>query len=295
MSPYRSWRWPLAAVALAAGVFVRPAARPLAAQNDPALSAAVRLAAEGRGDSARRLVEGVLSRVHPGDSAYAEALFWHARLATFGDSAEQGLRQVTVDYPTSSWADDALLELAALAMTAGNPASARALAERIRSDYAGSDLRASAALWAGRAALEMADVAGGCAELDSARLEAPRDIDLQNRIAYFRARCPPPPATPPETAAVAPPAPALAPPPDSADEAPATTYFVQVGASRSDGEIQRYVDIMSRTRWPTHVVRGPDGFRRVRVGPFATLREAEAVAREARRMVGGAPYVVQGP
>lgn len=292
MSP---WRWPVAAAALAAGVALQPATRPLAAQDNPAIRTAVRLAAEGRSDSARHLVEAALSRARPGDSAYAEALFWRARLATFGDSAELGLRQVTVDYPTSSWADDALLELAALAMTAGNPASARALAERIRTDYPGSDLRASAALWAGRAALEMADVAGGCAELDSARMEAGRDTDLQNRVAFYRARCPSRPPSPPDTAAVAPPAPAPAPPPDSVGEAPATSYLVQVGASRSDGEIQRFVDIMRRTSWPTHVVRGPGGFRRVRVGPFATLREAEAVAREARRMVGGEPYVVRGP
>jgi len=295
--PRRPWALAVAALTFAVCSSARPAAGTLAAQDDPAIRAAVQLAAEGRSDSARRLVEGALARAHPGDSGYVEALFWRARLATYGDSAERDLRRVALEFSTSRWADDALLQLAQLAMTAGNPASARALAERIRLDYPGSDLRASAAFWAGRAAFEMADLAGGCAELDSARAEARGDIELQRQVAYHRARCPAALAAPPDSSGVAP-VPVTAPtppPPDSATPDPATSFLVQVAASRSDGDIRRVVDLITRGGFPAHVVSGPDGYRRVRIGPFSTPREAEAAAREAKRIVGGTPYVVRGP
>ncbi len=77
--------------------------------------------------------------------------------------------------------------------------------------------------------------------------------------------------------------------------APAASFLVQVAASRSDGEIRRFVDLVTRGGFPARVVPGPGGYRRVRIGPFSTLREAEAAAREAKRMVGGEPYVVREP
>ena len=284
------WRF---AVPLCVGAAV-PAR--ICAQDDPAIRSAVQLATEGRGDSARRMVASVLAGARPGDSGFVEALYWRGRLATWGDSAERDLRRVALEFSTSRWADDALLQLTQLAVVAGNPASARALAERIRSDYPGSDLRARAAFWAGRAALEMDDVPGGCAELDSARTEAPDDIEFQNQLRYHRTRCPAArPAAPDPPSA--PPVPATAAPlqPDTATPAPAASFLVQVAASRSDGQIRRFVDLVTRGGFPARVVPGPGGYRRVRIGPFSTLREAEAAARQAKRMVGGEPYVVREP
>ena len=263
------------------------------AQDDPSLRAAVILAAEGRGDSARRLVEAALGRAQPGDPSFVEALYWRGRLAAWGDSAERDLRRVALEYPTSSWADDALLQLAQLAMAADNPASARALAERIRGDYPGSDLRARAAYWAGRAALGMSDVAGGCAELDSARAEEPRDAAFLAQLRYFGAACPVAMVARDSGRAATVPI-DTTPPPDTAPPVTAP-FMVQVAASRSDGEIRRVVDLVTRGGFPARVVPGPGGYRRVRIGPFETQREAEAAAREARRMVGGTPFVVRGP
>jgi TolA-binding protein len=147
-----------------------------AAQDNPAIRAAVQLAADGRGDSARKIVAAELAKARPGGNAYVEALFWRGRLATSGDSAESDLRHVALDYSNSKWADAALLQLAQLAMAAGNPTAALQLAERLRGDYPGSSLRPRAALWGGRAAFDLGDPATACALLDTARAEAGGDI-----------------------------------------------------------------------------------------------------------------------
>jgi len=79
----------------------------------------MQLAAEGRTDSARRLVAAVLARTRPGDSLYVEALYSRGRLGGSADTAERDLRRVAIEYSTSRWADDAMLQLAQLALTSG--------------------------------------------------------------------------------------------------------------------------------------------------------------------------------
>lgn len=275
----------LASAALVAACWCARAAAPLevAAQDNPAIRIAVALAAEGRGDSARRIIASELARARSGEPAYIEALYWRGRLATSGDSAERDLRRVAIEFSTSRWADDALLQLAQLALTAGNPASARDLATRLRSDYPSSDLRPRAAYWAARAAFEAADVAGGCSLLDSARAEAPDDVEFQNQIAFYRGRC----AVLQAAAPGAPPT-----PPGDTQAARGAGFEVQVAATRSDRTAEAVVRRLARAGIEAHVASGPDGYRRVRTGPFASLREAEAAIRAARRAVGGEPFVV---
>jgi TolA-binding protein len=154
------------------------------AQDNPALREAVRLAGDGHGDEARRIVAAELSRARPGETAYIEALYWRARLTAAGDSAERDLRRIAIEYPTSHWAPEALLQLAQLAMAAGNPVSAFALAERLRSDYPESEWRPHAAFWAGRAAFDLGEARAACALLDSARTESAADIEFVNRVAF---------------------------------------------------------------------------------------------------------------
>src|SRR3972149_2156131 len=162
----------LLVVTLSVPLYPGPPVPRLFAQDLPAIRTALQLAAEGRSDSARRLVEAELRRAHPGDAAHVEALYFRARLATYGDSAERALRRVAIEFSTSRWADDALLQLAQLAMAAGNPASALTLAERPRRDYPGSELRARAGFWAGRAGFDVGGARAACALLDSAQAEA---------------------------------------------------------------------------------------------------------------------------
>ncbi|HVM42722.1 MAG TPA: SPOR domain-containing protein [Gemmatimonadales bacterium] len=285
------------------------AAAPAAlAQDNPALRNAVALAAEGLGDSARRIVATELAKAKPGDPAYIEALYWRGRLATSGDSAERDLRRVAIEYSTSRWADQALLQLAQLAMAAGNGAGALQLAERLRSDYPTSLLRARAALWAGRAAFDLGDPATACAMLDSASAEAAGDVEFQNQVAYYHGRCaalPPPapadtthPAQPPaaDTSHAAPGAPAAKPSaPDTARPPaprPASQFDVQVEATHTNRAAQAVLARVTRAGERARVVRGADGFYRVRAGPYATERAATAAAAKLKKALGGHPFVV---
>jgi len=275
------------------------------AQESPAIRSAVQLAAEGRADSARRILATELARARAGDPAYIEALFWRGRLATSGDSAVRDLRRVAIEYSTSRWADQALLQLAQLAMAASKPAEALEDARRIRSDYPESALGARAAMWAGRAALELGDPATACALLDSATSEAAGDVELVNQIAYHRSRCPAslagaprgqaPPAARADTAAVAradtarraaPAAAPLAPP------APPTRFEVQVTATRSSRAARATLERVRKTGMSARIVTGADGFQRVRAGSFSNRRDAEAAADRLRRALGGHPLVV---
>jgi len=301
----RSWRI-AASVLLCVGAAVRPAV----AQSDPSIRAAVQLAAEGRGDSARKIVAAELAKATKGSAPYIEALFWRGRLATSGDSAENDLRHVALDYSNSPWADDALLQLAQLAMAAGNPTSALQLAERLRSDYPGSNLHARAALWGGRAAFDLGDPVAACAFLDSARTEGADDVEFQNQVAFYRSRCTAAvlqpraaadSAAPADTShrQAAAPAPAQARPPVTADSAapraapPHTAQFeVQVAATRSRSQAQSVAHRVERSGESARIVTGADGYFRVRTGPYVSRKEADAAVVRLRRLLHGHPIVV---
>ncbi len=303
-----SFAWALAAAL--AGVVSARAAR---AQESAAIRAAIRLAAEGRGDSARQIVARELSRSRPGDPAYVEALFWRARLAASGDSARRDFRRVAIEYSTSRWADEALLQLAQLAMASGNAAEALRDADRVRSDYPGSPLRARAALWAGRASFEIGDPATACAMLDSARAEASDDVEFLNQVSYYRSRCPAALAAlraraPGGDTTAAPgdttgrrgaPAAGQPVPKDTAGgvSAPArpAQYEVQITATRSSRTARAMLARARRTGAPAKIVTGSDGLLRVRAGPYASEKEATAAAARLRRALGTHPIVVKAP
>lgn len=263
------------------------------AQDNPAIREAISLAGDGRGDEARRIVAAELSRTRPGEPPYIEALYWRARLTAAGDSAERDLRRIAIEFPTSRWAPDALLQLTQLAMAAGNPVSAFALAERLRSDYPDSDLRPQAAFWAGRAAFDLGEARAACALLDTARTEGAADIEFTNRVTFYRGRCGVLPV--PTDTARATPAPSRQ--PTAAPSAPASAghFFVQVAAVRTDREEQGALRTLRAAGFEGRVVTGNDGFRRIRVGGYATEAEALSAARQLRPVVGGRPFVVREP
>jgi cell division septation protein DedD len=284
--------------AAAASLLLVPAV--LRAQEDPAVRAAVALAAEGRSDSARMLVDRALRSARPGDPAWVEALYWRARLAVSGDSAERDLRRVAIEYPSSPWADDALLELAQLALAAGNPSSAYELASRLRSDYPGSDLRPRAALWAARASFDAGDPRTACRLLDSARTAAAADVEFVNQVAYYQGRCTtavlavparPAPDTPAPSTISPPATPAAAPAPDTGGASPG--WFVQAYAARQPEEARNVARRLTGARLPARVLDGADGYFRVRVGPYATEAAARDALARVRRTAGGSPFIVR--
>jgi len=274
------------------------------AQDNPAIREAIRLAGDGRGDEARRIVAAELSRAGPGETAYIEALYWRARLTAVGDSAERDLRRVAIEYSTSRWAPEALLQLAQLAMAAGNQVSAFALAERLRSDYPDNALRPQAAFWAGRAAFDLGEARGACALLDSARAEGAADIEFMNRVAFYRSRCGMGPArtdsarttstlSPAVARPSAQPTPARQPTAAPPASAPTGRFTVQVAAVRTDREEQGVLRALRGAGFEGRVAAGDDGFRRIRVGDYATEAEALSAARRLRPVVGGRPFVVR--
>jgi hypothetical protein len=283
---------------------------PLAAQDNPTLKAAVQLAAVGRGDSARALTRSLLASARPGDPVYVEALYWGARFATTGESAERDLRRVAIEFSGSRYADQALLQLSQLALAAGNPTSALDLATRLRSDYPASDLRPRAALWASRAAFDVGEPRTACRYLDTASAEGAADVEFVNQVRFYQARCtaevlapPPPRADTSRIASVvgadsatraAQPAPASSAAPVAA-AGPARTYDVQVAATRSEHDARAVMRRLARGHRKARLVRGTDGYVRVRVGPFATLQAADSAAKSLRRLVGGAPFAVRVP
>jgi SPOR domain/Tetratricopeptide repeat len=291
-----------AALALAVPLCVCAPVRPLLAQENPTIKAAIQLAASGQGDSARSLVARELARTKRGDSTYVEALYWSGRLAVTGESAESDLRRVAIEYSNSRWADQALLQLSELALAAGNGAGALQLAERLRNEYPTSALRAAAALWGGRAAFELGDPATACAMLDSARAEAPGDVEFLNQVAFYQPRCAALAARRRADTSHAAPAKGAAPPPAAAAEtthaapaAPAVPYEVQVGATHSSRTARSILTRAERAGEHARIVTGSDGLRRVRAGPYATEAAAEAAAARLKRKLGGHPFVVQGP
>jgi cell division septation protein DedD len=305
--------------ALGLAVLLACACAAARAQDDPAIQTAVRLAGEGRGDEARRLVNAELAKARVGEPAYVEALYWRARIAATGDSAERDLRRVAIEYPTSRWADDALLQLAQLATAAGNPVSAFALAQRLRSDYPDSDLRPRAALWAGRAAFDLGDARGGCALLDSARTEGAADVEFTNQVDFYRARCSalpaapapgaapqqsapgspsrsdtvhtPPPAAPAQRPSAAPPVPA----PTAPSAATRGGFAIQAAAVRTAAEADRILRKLRGAGLTARVLIGADHLRRIRVGSYGTERAAQGALAAVRRVAGGRPFVVRQP
>jgi hypothetical protein len=267
---------------------------PFAAQELPAVRAAIALAAEGFGDSARVLLNRELRRSATGTPAWVEVLYWRGRLSATGDSAERDFRRVAIEYSASSWADDALLQLAQLALAAGNPAAAYELALRLRTDYPESELRPQAALWAARAAFSTGEPRAACSLLEAARRESGDDVEFHNQVAFFQGRCAAIGTAAPDRPQGAPvtPAPAPTPQPAPADATRPGTFEVQVAATRSESAAADVRDRLARAGIRARIVTGADGMRRVRLGPFATREEAEAAARSAQRVAGGAPFVI---
>lgn len=260
-------------------------AAPLAAQDDSTLSVAARLATEGQGDSARALVRARLRVLSPTDSLYPQMLFAAGVVSDDADSATLYFRQVSIEYSRSAWADRALLRLAQLAFASGDYASARRSAERILMDYPLSGVLAHASFWAGRSRIELGRPVEGCQLLVTAEAGAADDVELANRARYHLQRC----------AAV------LAAGDSTTDSTAArpemprtqTVYAVQMAAVQSAAAADELMRALYADGYEPHVVRGPDGLFKVRVGRYVDRGTAQRLVNELRRKFGGNPFVVE--
>ncbi len=163
--------------------------RHTAAQTDPRLVTAVRLAQDGMSDSARAVVARLLASLQPTDSLYPEAVYTSGLLAATERARRLELRRVVVEYPQSAWADDALLQLAQLDYAAGNPGATVTQIDQMLRDYPDSPLSATAAFWGARAAADRHDPASACRMAQAGLQTVGGDVELRNQLEFQKNRC----------------------------------------------------------------------------------------------------------
>lgn len=309
---------PIASVSTALALGALLLAPPLAAQGNafpttPEFVAIIRLAQEGRSDSARGLIEERLKAMAPTDSLYPEGLYTEATVASSGSQARLLFSRVAVEYPRSDWADKALLRLAQLDYGSGDQQATITRIERLMTNYPNSEVLSDAALWGARAALESNQLARACGWLDRGLAHVGSNVELRNQIEFTRRRCsgnaanaptpaPPTPLHTPEKRpidtppVVNPTPPPAAAPVDSTPQPEVTTagqWRVQVAAISDPVAISRMVKAIRSQGFTAYESPGPGGLTRVQAGPFNSREEAQAQVEKLAKLVGGRPYVTK--
>ncbi len=293
-----------AAVALLGLGAVLAAATPArcAAQTDSRLAAAVRLAQEGEGDSARAAVQRILAATAPSDPLYPEVLLAAATTAGSAVDRQRALQRIAVEYPNSAWADDALLGLAELSYASGDLPGAAKNLERLRLDYPATPLLGTAAVWAAKVYTEAKDPASACRWVAAGTAAAGGNLELRNQLAFYGARCQgvdtstaaattdsSPAASP--SAAPPPPPPATAPAPAPSAAARKPVFRIQVVAAPDEAGARRAAARL-HAAGIAPVVAHEGGFWKVRGGSYPTRAEAQAALAKIRARLGGAPFIV---
>lgn len=277
----------LALAILAVGPSGRPAIG-LAAQTDPRLVEALRLAQSGQVDSGRAIVRRMLASLSPSDSVYPQALLAGAKIAPDAPTVSSHLNRIVVEYGVSPWADDALLLLTQLYFAQHDPGQTVQAAERLNRDYPDSPLRARANFWGGRAYFELKNETRGCELIQQALDGAGDDVEFKNQVAFYAARCGAVPATNIPTSSGAPPV-------DTGPATGARAYSVQVLAVKSAAQVDDMLTRLKVMGFDARVVRDSTGFFKVRVGRYATRDEAARTQQRLKTRVGGQPFVVEEP
>jgi hypothetical protein len=159
------------------------------AQSDPRLVDAVRAAQEGRGDSARTIVDRLLAATPPTDTLFPQILYTQAMVAGTAGDMRRLLQRVTVEYGTSSWADDALLRLVQMDYATRNFDGAARNLERLKLDFPATPLLPQAAYWAGRTYFDANNPTAACRWLADGMAQARNDVEAQNQLGYLYQRC----------------------------------------------------------------------------------------------------------
>ena len=184
-------RSPLAGALVAAALVLALSGIPSSAtaQTDPRLVDAVRAAQEGRGDSARTIVDRLLAATPPTDTLFPQILYTQAMVAGTAGDMRRLLQRVTVEYGTSSWADDALLRLVQMDYATRNFDGAARNLERLKLDFPATPLLPQAAYWAGRTYFDANNPSAACRWLADGMAQARNDVEVQNQLGYLYQRC----------------------------------------------------------------------------------------------------------
>lgn len=288
-------------IVLSSFVLISFSSSPARAQStDPVFLRAQQMVTAGQDSAGRAVVDSVLAATTDGTPRYAEALFWRATLAKTAAGAEQDYRRISVEYPLSPRAQEALLRLSQLEMTRGDRAGARAHLERLQREHPTGPTSTRANMMLARLAFEDGDLVTGCAAIAAARdgLTA-SDVELRNQLDYHGPRCANI-AVGRDTAAASPTAAAGAATDSTAaktagareDTAPGRfaerrEYSVQVAAYDTRPAADALAQRLSARGYTVRVVGDRRPFR-VRVGRYPTRERAiEAVRQMSRSNVRG--------
>jgi len=317
-------RTTLAALALLLLAPATARAQEAAFPTSPRFVEIIKLAQEGRGDSARALIGKIIDTTPEGDPSYPEALYTAATIASSGSDQRLLFSRVAVEYGQSAWADKALLRLAQLDYGTGDTEGAVNRIRRLMTDYPTSSVMASAALWGARAAFERREYDVGCPWITRGLETAGDNVEIRNQLEFMKRRgtaAAMQPAEPPaDSGRVAPvpvlrtperrpidtveakaapviaPAPPPAPPPSPPPAAtPASPWRVQVAALSDPVAMRRVEGVIRRLGLTPYREAGPNGLTKVQAGPFATREAANARLDELTRAIGGKPFVTRAP
>ncbi len=315
------FRTPLLLLALAAALPVAGGAQQAdSAVTDTMFLRARRLVADGNGAAGRALADSLLSAATPGTLRYAEALFWRASVAPTAAAAERDYRMLSIEYPLSPRAEDALLRLAQLELARGDRDLALKHLERLTLEHPASASRARASYWRSRVLFEGGNVPRACAALADAQAHVGvGDVELRNQVEFQSRRClgvdttvvaevprpappvretPVPAATTPPVTRPATPAPASTTPrPTTATPtrtaATSLPYTVQVAAFPGRTQADQFRDRLVARGLEARTVPAGQVFR-VRVGRYATRSAANTVAQDLRaRKIAGDAFVTE--
>lgn len=255
-----------------------------AAQTDARLKTAVQLAAEGLPDSATTIVNGLLATTPPTDSLYPQILYTQGMIARSTADMQRAFQKVAVEYPTSDWADDALLRLAQMDFAARNYAGAVRGLEQLRANNPSSPLMTSAAYWAARSDFELGKTADGCAWIDRGMASAGTDVEARNQLAFLQGRCAPGAAdSAPAGGAPATPSPA---------KATAGPWGVQVAAVSSQASANSVLKQLKAMGMAASVQLESGNLYKVRVTGLPSREAADSAVVAIKARLGGTPFVV---
>lgn len=270
--------------------------RPCAAQTDPRLVAAVRLAQEGQGDSARAQVKRILDATPVANPLYAEALFATGVVAANTTERERQFRRLVVEFNGSAWADDALLSLMQLNFAQGDLPGVIRTAERLAADYPQSEVIPEAAKWAARAYYRQQDNTNGCRWIADglARVDS-LNVELKNELVFLNGRCGAgqgasgqvgrPDSIPERRDTAGPPA----------DRPTGPLWAVQVASSSTQALADDLVSRLARDGFTGARVDREGGAFKVRVGSFAARSDVDAYLARIRTKYPQAFAVEVGP
>jgi hypothetical protein len=251
------------------------------AQTDARLKTAVQLAAEGLPDSATAIVNGLLAVTPVSDPLYPEILYTQGSIARTTTEMQRAYQKVAVEYPTSPWADDALLRLAQMDFAARNFAGTVRGAEQIRANDPSSTLLPSASYWAARASFELDKPADACAWITRGLTSPSADVEAKNRLEFLQGRC----SGQADTSS-GPPAPSPAAQPASG------AWGVQVAAVSSQASANSVIADLKAMGMTGTAVKEKGNLYKVRVLGLASREAADAAAAAIKAKLGGSPFVL---